>query len=61
MTESQYQSIRAFVEQNKNKLDEDQLSKLKDVLRQARDIRNRIFSWKQKVIDSTRLHERYDT
>lgn len=48
MTESQYQSIRAFVEQNKNKLDEDQLSKLKDVLRQARGIRNRIFSWKQK-------------
>lgn len=61
MTEDQYQQLRGFIKYSGKYISPDQLQQLKDVSTEAKNIRNRVFYWKQQVIDATRSHERFDT
>lgn len=61
MTEDQYQQLRQFIKYNGKYISIEQLRKLKDVSNDAKNIRNRVFSVKHRVIQATRAYERYDT
>jgi len=60
MTEDQYQQIRQFVKLNKH-LYPQHMKHLKAVLNDAKNIRNRVFSFKARVIKYSRVHERYNS
>ncbi len=61
MTEDQYQQIRQFVKIEGKYLEPKQLQQLKHILNDAKNIRNRIFFHKSKVMSATRVFERTDT